>query len=295
MHWTMYRNMYRNMYRGIYRNMYRGIYRLLPKSTYRSLRKRIACLGIVLWVTACSTSPMGRNQATIFSEDTIRRQGEAAYSDIRRSEVPGTDPRQRHLVSCVTNRILNAMTDEERKDYNWEASLFERDVANAFALPGGKMGVYSGLFKYALNEHQLAAVMSHEVSHVLSGHSNEGASRSVLKDVGMLIGQVAGLPTQTLSTIDIATELGLFLPFNRAQETEADQLGLMLMARAGFDPEESIYLWRNMSGAGTRLPEMLSTHPSPESRIEDLQALMRPAKVLYEAAFAKGISSCNVQ
>lgn len=260
------------------------------------MHAKIACLCGLLFLTACSTSPMGRPQATIFGEDTIRRQGEAAYRDIVRSEAPGTDERQQWLVNCVTNRIVDALTPEERQDYHWEVALFERDIANAFALPGGKMGVYSGLFRYARSEHQLAAVIGHEVAHVLSGHSNEGASRDTLKGIGMVLGQIAGLPAGTLNAIDLATDLGLFLPFNRAQESEADKYGLMLMARAGFDPEESIVLWRNMSAQdGLRVPEIISTHPSPDTRIEDLEALLGPARVLYEAAFTKPtMYSCNI-
>jgi predicted Zn-dependent protease len=236
---------------------------------------------------------MGRNQVSLYSEDTVRSQGEAAYRDIVRSERPGMDDYQNHLVNCVTGRILNALTADERQDYYWEVRLFERDTANAFALPGGKIGIYSGLFRYARNEHQLATVIAHEVAHVLSNHANEGATWNTVRNAGIVLAQVAGLP---VNTVDMASQLGLFLPFNRAAETEADQYGLMLMARGGFDPEESIYLWRNMdSKDGFRPPELISTHPASENRMENLESLMSPAKVLYEAAFTKqNMYSCNV-
>ena len=152
---------------------------------------------------------------------------------------------------------------------DWEVTVFDDEQANAFALPGGKIGVYNGLLNVAYNQHQLAAVMAHEVGHVMANHSNERASQSALRNVGLAAARVFGASDTTIEAIDYGAQLGLFLPFNRTQESEADSIGIMLMAQAGFDPTQSIALWENMSAdGGPRPPEFPSTHPSPDSRMQ---------------------------
>jgi predicted Zn-dependent protease len=260
------------------------------------IRNNSLCIVITaFWLTACQSSPLDRNQVTLYSDATMVRQGEAAYRQILRNERLSRDTLKNDMALCVTTRIVQALSAEERGTLRWEVNVFENDTANAFALPGGKIGVYSGLFRFARNEHQLAAVVAHEVSHVLSNHSNESASRDTLRSAGTVLAQIAGLPSGAVRALDYAAELGLFLPFNRAQESEADVMGLMLMARAGFDPGESVNLWRNMNeGRETAPPEFVSTHPSPATRIADLEALMGPARVLYEVAFANDkVSTCT--
>jgi predicted Zn-dependent protease len=252
-------------------------------------KARVAnCVGMLvaaLCLSGCSTNKSGAEGVTLFSDDTMRQQGEAAYREILRSERPSRDLDKNELTQCVTERLVETLTPEEHGDLNWEVHVFDDDMANAFALPGGKIGVYLGLFKHARNEHQLAAVLAHEVGHVLADHSNMRASQSTLREVGKVAALLAGVNPAALEAAELAAELGLFLPFGREQESEADALGLMLMARAGFDPEESVYLWRNMDDGGASVPEFISTHPSHDTRIADLQALMSPARVLYESAF----------
>jgi predicted Zn-dependent protease len=178
---------------------------------------------------------------------------------------------------------------EQQTRYVWEVTLFADSQVNAFALPGGKIGVYEGLLDVAINQHQLAAVMAHEVGHVLASHSNERASQATLRNVGFGVAQLLGVSDSTLQAWDLGTQLGLFLPFNRSQESEADVIGLTLMARGGFEPEESITLWENMAAsAGARSPELLSTHPSPNTRISDLRAGMQGAEIELDAAQAQG-------
>ena len=201
-----------------------------------------------------------------------------------------TDQRLVDYVRCVTGYVVDALQPAERGAYIWEVTLFENDQANAFALPGGKMGVYTGLLDVATNQHQLAAVMSHEVGHVLARHSNERASQAALRNIGLTVAQVAGVSDSTLQVIDMGTELGLFLPFNRTQEREADLIGIALMARAGFDPQESLTLWQNMAaGGGRRPPEFLSTHPSPSTRMGDLRDALPGAEAQWLAARARGV------
>jgi predicted Zn-dependent protease len=217
-------------------------------------------------------------------------QGIQAYQQML-DQMPLTENQtQVGYVRCVTNYIVSALNENQRGDYIWEVSAFENEQANAFALPGGKMGVYTGLLNVAVNQHQLAAVMAHEVGHVLARHSNERASQSALRSIGLAVVEAVGASDGDLEAIDLATQYGLFLPFNRTQESEADQIGISLMARAGFDPQESINLWQNMAQqGGDRPPELLSTHPSPASRISELNRLLSPAEAIWASANARGI------
>jgi predicted Zn-dependent protease len=206
-------------------------------------------------------------------------QGLQAYGEMQEELPRATDPARIDYVNCVTDYIVAALSAEQRGDHVWEVTLFENETANAFALPGGKMGVFTGLLEVAENQHQLAAVMAHEVSHVLARHSNERASQAALRNIGLTVAQQAGVSDGTLQLLDFGANLGLFLPFNRTQESEADEIGVMLMARAGFDPQESLTLWHNMTASGgARPPEFLSTHPSPGTRISDLTRLQPAAE-----------------
>ncbi len=240
-------------------------------------------------LSACASSPTSRRQRVLFSDDYMATQGVATYQQLQ-SEVPvASNARQNNYARCVTGYIVDALTTEQRGSNNWEVTVFEDEQANAFALPGGKMGVFTGLFEVATNQHQLAAVMAHEVGHVLARHSNERASQTALRNIGIAAAQQAGVSDNTLRLIDFGTSLGFFLPFNRTQESESDEIGIMLMARAGFDPQESINLWNNMAAAGgSRPPEFISTHPSPSTRVADLNRLLPEAEILWLAARNQG-------
>jgi len=258
----------------------------MSKSSFFS----IAVIIVALFLTSCASSPMNRRQIVLFSESDMAQQGVQTYQQMLEQMPLSESQRKTDYVRCVTNYIVSALDVNQRGDYVWEASLFENEQANAFALPGGKMGVYTGLLNVAINQHQLATVMAHEVGHVLAQHSNERASQSTLRNIGRAVALAAGVSDSTMEVIDLGTEYGLFLPFNRTQESEADQIGIMLMARAGFDPQESINLWQNMSEqGGSRPPELLSTHPSPASRINELNRLLPPAEALWASANAGGI------
>ncbi len=249
-------------------------------------KSRILAPVLMMGLVACQSAPRQSEDIGDYTDASLSQQGEAAYRAIIRNERLSNDIDQSAMALCVTTRLVEALTAEEHGGLNWEVTVFDKDIANAFALPGGKMGVYAGLFRYARNDSQLAAVMAHEVGHVLANHASADAGRNTLRTIGRTLAQLAGMPTGALLAADLAAEFGLFAPFSRAQESEADALGLMLMARAGFDPEESVYLWRNMNtNDGFRPPEFISTHPSPDTRIEDLQARMGPARALYEVAF----------
>ncbi|MGD8875104.1 MAG: M48 family metallopeptidase, partial [Gammaproteobacteria bacterium] len=177
---------------------------------------------------------------------------------------------------------------------NWEVVVFNDSDANAFALPGGKIGVYTGLLKVAENQDQLATVIGHEVAHVLARHSNERVSQKFAVEQGLsLISAIANPQSGTGQTLmgllGVGAQYGVLMPYSRIQESEADILGLDLMARAGFDPRESTRLWINMGRAGGgQPPEFLSTHPSHSTRISDLNAHMPVALQLQSRARQQG-------
>jgi predicted Zn-dependent protease len=178
---------------------------------------------------------------------------------------------------------------------NWEVRVFASDDLNAFALPGRKIGVYTGLLKAAQNQNQLATVIGHEVAHVLAKHGNERMSTNFAAETGLqLVSVLAGDPgsaqSQTvMALLGLGTQVGVLLPFSRAQEEEADILGLDLMAEAGFDPSASVELWQNMAAMSEgQPPEFLSTHPGTQSRIQALSNRMPRAINLQQEARARG-------
>jgi predicted Zn-dependent protease len=256
-----------------------------------SMITRLTLLIVCGLLLGCTSSPTNRRQVVLYSDADMAAQGEQAYRQMQQQMPVSTNSRQVDYVRCVANYVVAALDETERGNIEWEVTVFDDLQANAFALPGGKIGVYNGLLDVAVNQHQLAAVMAHEVGHVLASHSNERASQSALRNVGVAAARILGASDTTLEAIDLGTQLGLFLPFNRTQESEADVIGLYLMAEAGFDPRQSITLWQNMSATGgPRQPEFLSTHPSPSSRIEELASRMDEATGLQQTAIAQGIN-----
>ena len=182
----------------------------------------------------------------------------------------------------------------------WEVLVFESAEVNAFALPGRKIGVYEGLLRVAANQNQLAAVIGHEVGHVLARHGNERISQATLAQMSQAAVAVAvqsadmssGEGQMVMAAFGMGAQYGVMLPFSRVHETEADTIGLTLMASAGFDPEQSVVLWRNMGAAssGQAPPEWASTHPANETRIANLQSQMAEAVAVFASARVAGRS-----
>ncbi|CAN5209615.1 M48 family metallopeptidase [soil metagenome] len=258
------------------------------------MKYRLMVLLAVFLVAACATSPLGRDQLILFPDEQLDQMGLTAWQQIRQ-DTPVDDGRQvNRYVSCIAQAITSQLPGETAG--GWEVSVFEQDEVNAFALPGRKIGVYDGLLNVAENQDQLAAVIAHEVGHVLSQHANERVSTAFAAQTGLQLAQIAaGAATpakqQLFGLLGLGAQVGILLPFGRKQETEADLVGLDLMAKAGFDPRASVALWKNMAKAGgARPPEFLSTHPSGERRIDDLNARMSHATQLYEQARAQGRS-----
>ncbi|KAB7622776.1 M48 family metallopeptidase [Alkalilimnicola sp. S0819] len=243
---------------------------------------------------ACATSPTGRSQLQLFDDAQMVEMGATAFQEIQQQTPRSQDAAAQRYVDCVTRHITDTLPPAYARD-NWEVVLFEDDSANAFALPGGKIGVNTGLLKVAKTPAQLATVIGHEIGHVIAEHGNERMSTTYATQAGLQVAQVlagtqGGEQQQiAMAVLGLGAQVGILLPFSRTQESEADQIGLDAMARAGFDPRESVQLWQNMAQAGGgQGPEFLSTHPGHDTRIEGLQRRMEQALPLYEQARSQG-------
>lgn len=243
---------------------------------------------LVATLMACATSPTGRTQLKIFSSSEVAQMGAAAFAEMRDQQPLITSGPVAAYVQCVADPMIRGVGGE------WEVVVFDDDQVNAFALPGNKIGIYRGLLGVAENQHQLAAVVGHEIAHVLADHGNERVSTQFATQAGLeLAGAVASGTAhgnQVMAALGLGAQVGVLLPFSRAQETEADIMGLQIMADAGFDPRESIDLWRNMDAAagGGRPPDFLSTHPGPSARMRVLNENMENALAHRELARAAG-------
>ena len=241
-------------------------------------------VGIGALVSACETVPVtGRSQLQLVSPAQEAEMGADAYKEILGKATVSTDPNVNAFVTRVGTRIAAATG---RKDLAWEFKVIDDPkTANAFALPGGKVAVYTGILPVTRDEAGLAAVMGHEVAHVLARHSAERVSRQLALESGaQLIGTVIGVNPQLTQMGGAILVSAIQLPWGRAQESEADHLGLIYMAKAGYDPRAARDLWTRMAQAsqgGSRPPEFLSTHPSEETRIRQIDGWLPDALRYY--------------
>ena len=248
---------------------------------------------IVSVVSSCATSPEGRSQLKLLPDDQINSMGVQSFEQIKQDTPESKNENMRAYVQCIANAIIPQL-DEDNNPALWEVRVFADDQANAFALPGNKIGVYEGLLKYAVNQDQVAAVMGHELAHVIAQHGNERVSDQLAAQAGLTIAAIALGTSATsddnkaliLAGLGLGVQYGVILPFSRTHESEADLIGVELMAESGFDPRESVKLWENMAKAGGQAPEFLSTHPSSSTRIKDLNARMPRALDAYSKAQA---------
>ena len=264
---------------------------------------RIGCLiGMLLFlpgIVGCQSNPYtGRSQLLMTSVDEEMQMGAQAYDQIKSDPKMklSQDPREIEPVKRVAARIIEAAKRSKyaamAKQFQWDVAVIKDDkTANAFALPGGKMAVYTGIFPVAKTEAGLAAVMGHEVVHALARHGAERMSQgqltnAALQVAGVAIGASGGNPIlgqATMAALGVGAQVGVLLPFSRAHESEADYVGVLLAADAGYDPQESIHLWERMeqlSGGGGPA-EFLSTHPGHDTRIQQLKKAMPEALAIY--------------
>ena len=247
-------------------------------------RRTFVALGMSTFLLAgCGGTGVGLD---LVSDQQVEQMGAETWQRIR-SETPASNNRRyQQTVDEIVRNLAEAAGEDPG---TWEAVVFQGNEANAFALPGRRIGVYEGMFQVAENEAQLAAVIGHEIAHVEEEHSQERVSSQVatqgavqLVSAALQVGNV-GYANAIAGALGAGAQYGVLLPYGRNQELEADQMGLRLMARAGYDPREAVGLWRRMQEqGGAAPPEFLSTHPAPGNRIEQLQAQMDEALEIYQ-------------
>ena len=224
----------------------------------------------------------GRKHLVDISREQEMALGFQSYQQVLRQEHVATGP-QADRLKQIGRRLVAASDD---KNYQWEFNLLDSEEVNAFALPGGKVAYYSGLLRITNTDSQVAAVLGHEIGHVIARHGAERMSQQKLVQIGtmaagMAIGDMDSTTQRTvMGAIGLGSQFGILLPFSRQHENEADRIGLVLAARACFDPREAPQLWEKMSqshGGGARPAEFMSTHPADSTRIRNLTALMPEA------------------
>jgi len=257
-------------------------------------------IGVMVTASGCETNPYtGRSQLLMTSVAQEMQMGAQAYDQVKSDPKlkPSQDPREIEPVKRVAARIVEAAKRskyaEMAQQFQWEVTVIKDDkTANAFALPGGKMAVYTGIFPMAKTEAGLAAVMGHEVVHALARHGAERMSQGQLTNAALqVLGTAAEAGTgnamlgqAAMAALGAGAQVGVLLPFSRKHESEADYIGILLAADAGYDPREAVALWERMaqnSGGGAPA-EFMSTHPSNETRIEQLKKWMPEAMALYQ-------------
>jgi len=255
-------------------------------------------LGTLILLSACAPVPITeRRSLQILPDSALAALSLQQYSEVLKKSKLSNDSLKVQMVRRVGGRIAQATEEffresgmeEEIQNYKWEFNLVEDDkVVNAWCMPGGKVAVYTGLLPVAGDETGLAVVLGHEIAHAIAKHGNERMSQGLLAQLGG-IGLAAALGSQPATTTNLfmtaygaGAQLGVLLPYSRVHESEADRIGLVLMAKAGYDPRQAIPFWERMNAkGGSRPPEFLSTHPAPETRIENLKTLMPEAMRYY--------------
>ena len=244
------------------------------------------CL-MIISVAGCTTSPTGRSQFIMVNDSQLDSQGRQLFMQMKNKVPVLTDPSVNARVDCVAKALLWQLPQGQRE--GWEVRVFDDKTPNAFALPGRKIGVFTGMLRLAQNNNQLAAVIGHEISHVQARHGNERASMDMVSQLGQGVAEIAAPGSGNL--VGLGSQLGFLLPYSRTQENEADIMGQVLMARAGFDPRASIDLWLLMQKQNQGAPpQFLSTHPAHGDRIQKLHAQLPKVMPLYERSRAMGNS-----
>ena len=249
--------------------------------------RSVLVLGVVAVLAGCATAPItGRTQLILVSPQQEATMGAAAYREVLQKSRIERGARANALVEEVFRRIARAAN---RPDFEWQFTVIDDPKqANAFALPGGKVAVYTGIFPVAQTTSGLAVVLGHEIAHVLARHGAERMSQSMAAQVGAVAIGAATNSSAVMQAYGLGAEYGLLLPWGRTQESEADHIGLILMADAGYDPREATEFWQRMetSGAGRPLPEFASTHPSHETRLLQIAEWLPEAMEHYTGSTA---------
>jgi predicted Zn-dependent protease len=257
-----------------------------------------ALLIVALLLQFCSLVPLtGRRQLSLVSDADMLSTSFVQYDQFLNENKLSTNSAQTNTVKGVGRRIQNAVAtyfaqnnlSQDLNGFAWEFNLIESKEVNAWCMPGGKVVVYSGILPVTQNETGLAVVMGHEIAHAVAKHSNERMSQALLAQLGgqTLAAALQQKPEQTqqlwMGLFGVGVQLGAILPYSRLQEGEADHLGLIFMAMAGYDPNGAIAFWQRMSqNAGAKPPEFLSTHPSDANRIRKIKSEIAEAMKYYK-------------
>jgi metalloendopeptidase OMA1, mitochondrial len=261
----------------------------------KTLAHGFALLALV-FLTGCTTvQETGRSQLMLVSPSEEAKMGLSAFAQIKKDEKISTDRALNARIQTIGKRIAISV-GREIPNAQWEFVVFDSPTVNAFALPGGKVGVYTGLIKLAASDDEIAIVMGHEIAHVTSRHGAERTSQNyAIAGVGLIA--AIGMETQhvdpakrnlALAAYGVGATVGFMLPYSRLHESEADSIGLRFAAGAGYDPRAAVTFWRKMAAqGGAKPPEFLSTHPADSTRIANLQNLAPQYVPLYQQSKAR--------
>jgi len=264
----------------------------------KQLRLILAIYFILLFFTTCKKVPYtNRSQLTLLPESIIVEMGLTNYNEFIKSNKLSADEKNVQMIKKVGQKISAAAEEFMRKNnmaadiknYKWEFNLVESEQVNAWCMPGGKIVFYTGILPYTLNESGVAVVMGHEIAHAIARHGNERMSQQLMVAMGGMALAIAlkEKPEETrnlfLAAYGAGATIGVILPYSRKHEYEADKIGMVLMAMAGYDPNEAVKFWQRMASSNkTKTPEFLSTHPADENRIKELQKFLPEAMKYYK-------------
>lgn len=262
------------------------------------MKNLLIITGVIAVLVACSTVPLtGRKQFKLLPESQLVQMSLAEYKSFLSESKVVRNTEQAAMVKRVGEKLAASATEYLKKagyaervaGYKWEFNLVEDKTINAWCMPGGKVVVYTGILPVTKTEAGLAVVMGHEISHAIAHHGNERMSQQLAVAMGSIALDVAlsNKPEETrnifLAAYGVGATLGLILPYSRKHESEADKMGLIFMAKAGYDPREAVSFWKRMAAeSGQKPPQFLSTHPSDEKRIADLQKFLPEAMKVYK-------------
>ena len=254
-------------------------------------------LAVLLTVAACATVPVtGRRQLSLIPTGELQAMSYRQYGEVIQASELSRDPEATAMVQRAGRRIQHAVEQymaqqgqsRHLQGYQWEFNLIESDQVNAWCMPGGKVAFYTGILPVCRDETGVAVVMGHEIAHALAEHGRERMSQGLLTQLGgMALGEaLSSRPEQTralwMTVFAVGAQFGAILPYSRLQENEADHLGLIFMAMAGYDPREAPAFWERMSAmGGAKPPEFLSTHPSDATRMRNMREKMSEALQYY--------------
>ena len=265
----------------------------------KSAARNLLLLAVLLVLAACSTVPItGRSQVTLISQSSMLAMSFQQYDEFLSTHPTIENSPEARLVKKVGRRIQEAVEryfaanglSQQLDDYRWEFHLVQDIAANAWCMPGGKVVIYTGILPLTRDETGLAVVMGHEIAHAVARHGSERMSQVLVAQLGgmALSRALAEKPEATqslwMAAYGVGTQFGLLLPYSRLHEKEADHLGLIFMAMAGYDPRAAVDFWGRMTeqGAGRKPPEFLSTHPSDRTRIQQIRHLLPEARQYYQ-------------